>query len=104
MGRYKAEAVIVKEVKRSGLKIIFYDERNIYVGDHQQGWFVFHRWGAPLGSYGRGWQQFRHLLFYEKKINLRHCFRLAFRWDIPSQRVSRPPDLTKFKIEERFFA
>lgn len=101
MGRFKAKAVIVKEVRRTGLTIILYDRETIYVHDNKHGWAVFHRWFAPLGSYGRGWRQFRHLLEYEKNIDFNHCYRLAFRHGIASQKVKKGPDLTKVPIEER---
>ena len=99
MGRFKAQAVIIKRV--DDLTIIFYDKENIYIKDNSHGWTVFHRWFAPRGSYGGGWKQFRHLLLYEKNITFAHCYRLAFRWDIQSQANVREPDLTKLKTVER---
>lgn len=99
MGRFRAEAVIVKRV--DDLTIVFYDKENIYIKDDNHGWTVFHRWFAPKGSYTGGWQQFRHLLLYEKKITFDHCYRLAFRYDIPSQASVRPPKLNDLKIVER---
>lgn len=99
---FRAKAVIVREIRATGLKIVFYDRENIYIHDDAHGWYVFHRWFSPRGSYNGGWRQFRHLLLYEKKIDFNHCCRLAFRWDILSQRVNRPPELSKLKIEERF--
>jgi len=100
VGNYKAKAVIIKQTEN--LKIVFYNHESIYVEDKKQGWVVFHRWFAPRGSYNGGWRQFRHLLLYEKKPTLIHCYHLAFRYDIQVQKVRGCPDLSKFKIQERF--
>lgn len=100
MGRYKAKAVIIREV--NGIKIVFYNHENIYVQSSQGQWTVFHRWFPQKGSYNNGWRQFRHLLLYEKKITYNHCYRLAFRWEISSQANVREPDLSNINIEMRF--
>ena len=87
----------------NNIRIVFYDKESIYVRNNDtRQWAVFHRWLAPKGSYNNGWRQFRHLVLYEKRIDFNHCYRLAFRLDIPSQFVSKAPDLSKFTIEERF--
>ena len=99
---FRASAVIIREIYSTGLKIVFYNRETIYVHDDLHGWHVFHRWFSPKGSYNGGWRQFRHLLLYEKKIDFNHCYRIAFRWDILSQKVNHAPDLTNIKIEERF--
>lgn len=96
---YKAKAVIVREV--NGLEIVFYNHESIYVRDVDGKWFVFHRWFAPKGSYNAGWRPFRYKLLYQKKLTLNHCYRLAFQHEIVAQ-TSHKPDLTKFKIQERF--
>lgn len=100
MGRFKAEAVIIRRV--NDLTIVFYDKYRIYVKDDKHGWTVFHRWFAPRGSYMRGWRQFRNLLLYVKNIDYNHCYKVAFRWDIQSLAGVEKPDLSKFKIVERF--
>ena len=100
MGRFKAKAVIIRYV--NDIKIVFYDNQSIYVFDEKAGWHLFHRLLAPLGSYNHGWRQFRHLLLYEKQLDLAHCYRLAFRYNISSQIAKRAPDISKFNIEERF--
>lgn len=97
---YKAKAVIVKDVRATKLKIVFYDARSIYVHDENVGWVVFHKWFAPKGSYG-AWRNFRHLLLTEKKTDLYHCYRVAHRWGIASQCVKKCPDLSGLEIEER---
>ncbi len=99
MGRFRADAVVVRDV--NGIRIVFYNHESIYLRDELGNWTVFHRWFAPRGSYNGGWRQFRHLLLYEKKITSAHCFHLAFRWDILSQ-TTKAPDISNFKIEERF--
>lgn len=100
MGWFKAKAVIIREL--NGIKIVFLNRNTIYVQELSNGrWHIFHIWYEPTGSYNGKWRQFRHLLLYEKGIDLRHCYRLAFRWDIRTQVTTTPPDLSKFKIEER---
>lgn len=100
MGRFKAEAVIIRKV--GDLTIVFYSKDSIYVKDAIHGWTVFHRWFAPRGSYTRGWKQFRNLLLYVKHIDYNHCYRLAFRWDIQSRANVKGPNLSNLKIVERF--
>lgn len=100
MGRFRAEAVIIRKVE--DLTIVFYNKDSIYVKDATHDWAVFHRWFAQRGSYSRGWRQFRNLLLYVKNINYNHCYRLAFRWDIQSQANVKGPDLSKVKTIERF--
>lgn len=100
MGRFRAEKIIVRDI--NNIRIVFYDRESIYVRDNMNNrWTVFHRWLAPKGSYNNGWRQFRHLLLYEKRITFNHCYRLAFRFDIPSQFVYDEPDLSEHKIQER---
>lgn len=99
MGRFRAKAVMVRRV--NDLEIVFYNRETIYVGNMGK-WYIFHRWFAPRGSYNGGWRQFRHLLLYEKGLDLTHCYRLAFLHDIQAQIAGAPPDLSKFKIQERF--
>lgn len=102
MGKFKAKAIIVKEVRRTGLRIIFYNSETIYVQDSQNGWAVFHRWGSPHNKYyNTCWKNFRHLLLTEKTIDIKRCYRLAFQWDVSSQKANRGPDLSNFNVEER---
>ena len=85
------------------IEIIFFNNEKIYVKQTTTGqWTLFHRFFAPKGSYNRGWRQFRHLLLYEwRHLDYEHCYRLAFRWDIQSQRVAKGPDLINVKTQER---
>lgn len=99
MGR-KRNAIVIKEIKKTGLTIVFYDSKSIYIFNKEFGWSVFHRWGAPLGSY-RSWRKFRHLMWYAKRIDYRHCFRLAFRYDISSQKAKKGPILDENSVIER---
>lgn len=102
MGKFKAKAVIVKEVRRTGITIVFLNSETIYVNDPDYGWVVFHRWGSPHNTANNiRWKTFRHLLLAEKTINLNRCYRLAFKWEVSSQKALRAPDLSGFEIEER---
>lgn len=101
MGRFRAEAVIVRKV--NDCEVIFYDGETIYVKDITGKYtVVFHRWHRPKGSYYKGWHQFRKRLLYNKSLTFNDCFRLAFQHDITSQATFRKPDLSKFKIQVRF--
>lgn len=97
---YKAKAVVIREV--NGLKIVFYNHETIYVRDLDGKWTIFHRWFAQRGSYNAEWRPFRYKLLYQKKLDINHCYRLAFQHDISTQRVNHAPNLSKFKIEVRF--
>ena len=101
MGRFRAEAVMVKQV--DNLTIVFYDKESIYIKDDIHGWTVFHRWFVPKGLYGETWKPFRKLLWEEKQITFNHCYRLAFRYSIQSMANVKPPDLSKVKIVEKIF-
>ncbi len=102
MRYFKAEAVIIKRV--NNVEIIFWSKEEIYVRNTTTNqWTLFHRYFAPKGSYTGGWSQFRHLLLYEwDHLDYNHCYRIAFRWNILSQKVSKGPDITKVKVVERF--
>lgn len=100
VGRFRAESVIVREANE--IRVVFYNHESIYVHDlAHDTWVIFHRWFRPIGSYNNGWRQFRHLLLYVKNLDMAHCYRLARRWDIQSCRAKAPPDLSKFKVQER---
>lgn len=97
---YRAEAVVIREV--NGIKIVFYNHETIYVQEADGKWTIFHRWFTPRGSYNADWRPFRHKLFTQKKIDMAHCYRLAFQHNIVSQRANNPPDLSKVKVQARF--
>lgn len=97
---YKADAVIIREI--NGIQIVFYDKETIYVRGARGEWVIFHRWFAPRGFYNDNWRGFRKKMLYQKKIDLRHCYHLAFQHDIAIQMASQAPDLSKFKVQERF--
>lgn len=96
MGRFKAKTVKVRKV--DGLTLVFRSPKAIYMGWNGY-WAVFHRWGAPRGSYGGGWQQFRHLLYYDKHITSVHVFELAERFQIPFLTASGAPCLDENLVE-----
>lgn len=100
MGRFKAGAVTVKQV--DDLTIIFYDKNRIYVGNKHHRWVVFHRYGAPRGSYRTSWDKFRSSLWKEKNIDYNHCFRLAFQYDVQFMTVPASPNLKNVKTQKWF--
>lgn len=100
MGRFRAEAIRVKKV--GDLTIVFYDEKRIYIQKNGN-WTLFHRWGAPLGFYGRSWKHFRKLLIRETTITYEHCFHLAFRYDIGFLSNVDAPDLEGKETMEMIF-
>lgn len=97
MGRFKAESTKFRCI--GDLTIVFYSPKEIYLG-FDDNWAVFHRWGAPRGSYGGGWQQFRHLLYYEKALTATHVFELADEFRIPYVSARAAPDLRGRTTEE----
>ena len=97
MGRFKAEAVLIRKVDR--LEIVFLNRETIYVSDGLN-WHIFHRWFAPRGSYTGGWSQFRHALLYRKSLNITDCYRLASMAEIQSQIARKGPDLSNINTKE----
>jgi len=97
VGKFRAEAVIVKHV--NNIEIVFYNKETIYVKNGDR-WVIFHRWFAPKGSY-KDWEIFKHLLLSSKHADLTYCYEKALCYEISSQLASRPPDLSKVKIDER---
>ena len=95
MGRFRAKAVKVRKI--DDVTIIFQGPRSIWVGWNGN-WSIFHRWGAPLGSYDNGWRQFRHLLYYEKHPDIWHIYKLADKFDIPYVAAKKEPDFIKSKV------
>lgn len=100
MGKFRAEAVIIREV--NGIRIVFYNHETIYVHDDHKGWVIFHRWFMGRGSYYKGWHQFRDRVMQKKHLDLAECYRLAFQYDVQTKPALNAPDLSKFKIQERF--
>lgn len=100
MGKFRAEAVIIREV--NGIKIIFYNHETIYVQDTNGRWVIFHRWFAGRGSYYKGWHQFRDRVMQKKRLDLAECYRLAFQYDVQTKNALTEPDLSNFKVEMRF--
>ena len=76
MAKFEAEGVIIRKLDK--VEIIFYSTRSIYVyGVNNITGVIFHRWYAPLGSYGDGWKIFRQKLMQYKRLDLNKCFELA---------------------------
>lgn len=99
MKNFRAEAVIVRKVK--GLTIVFLSKDTIYVKADDTPWAIFHRWGAPRGSYSGGWKQMRHRFGRKSDLTYADCFKIARRWNIPFVTTTNPPDLSKVKVDIR---
>lgn len=78
MGRFKAEAIIVR--KLPNLEIIFWDSQSIYVYD-QSGGHIFNRWFAKKGSYTEYWQDFRRKMLRNKFKCVREIYELSLKYD-----------------------
>lgn len=98
MGRFRAEAIVIKRV--DDLTIVFYDKERIYIKDKAHEWALFHRYYSQLGFYGKCWKPFRRLLMAEKRITFNHCYRLAFKYDIQSMANVGPPKLEGKQVVE----
>lgn len=100
MGRFKADAIVIRKVER--LTIIFKDHETIWVlPDNASHNIIFHRWFAPRGSYGSGWQDFRRKMFRNKRIDLPTCYRLAAKHDVQSVGTARSPNLEGKRIKQK---
>lgn len=96
----KANAIVVREL--DAIQIVFFNHESIYVLDRAtKKWHCFHRWFGGDGSYEGGWRQFRHRLFYGPKLDIKHCYRLAFRWDITSCVARAGPNLDGHAVDIR---
>lgn len=100
MGRWKAEATIVRELD-SGLTIIFNDRESIYVYDERGDGHIFHRWYAPRGSYGDYWRDFRRKMLRNKFTNILQIYELAARFNVLASHTRRKLDLSKRKVDFR---
>lgn len=98
MGRFKAEAIIVKDMER--LTIIFKDKETIWVLPKTMNInIIFNRWWTPLGSYTAGWQDFRRKLYRNKKLDVPTIYALARKHEIQSMGTIREPNLGDKKIK-----
>lgn len=96
MGRFKAEATIVRELGE--ITIIFYDSQSIYVFDKTGHGVIFHRWFAPRGSYGTYWRDFRRRMLRRKNLTMVRCHEIAAEYDIQSVCATYRPKLDGRKI------
>lgn len=98
MGRFKAEAIIVREMER--LTIIFKDKETIWVLPKTMSVnIIFNRWWTPRGSYGAGWQDFRRKLYRRKRLDIPTIYALAVKHNIQSMGTVRAPNLGDSKIK-----
>ncbi len=98
MGRWRAEAVIIRRMPE--VTITFFDRETIYA--FPKGYAngtIFHRWYAPRGSYGRGWEQFRRKLLRYKHLDLAKCHELADEHGILYIGTDRTPKLKQKKVK-----
>ena len=98
MGRWRAEAVIVRRLPE--VAITFYDRETIYVFPKGAGvGSIFHRWFAPRGSYTGGWEQFRRKLLRYKCLDLARCHELAEEHGVLAVGTDRTPKLKEKRIK-----
>lgn len=96
MGRFKAEAILVRELEE--LTIIFYDKESIYVYPKKEKWgTIFNRWG--VFQYG-DWQDFRRRLMRKKHLDLRGCYELALKYEILAVSTARRLNLEGKKVRK----
>lgn len=104
MGRYKAEAVIMRDMER--LTIIFKDEETIWVipkDDPRH--VIFHRWfQSRWHEYGQ-WASFSYALRLSRALNIWQCLTLADKYNIATHTTKRLPSTDgrplKLKFERR---
>lgn len=76
MGRFRVSATLVRVTPE--LTICFSDRLKIVVTERQTGRrTVFHRYGAPLGSYAESWGPFRNKMLRYKNLTMKRCHQIA---------------------------
>ena len=96
----RATTIVVREL--DAVRVVFFNHETIYVLDRAtERWHCFHRWFGGSGSYVNGWKPFRHLMFYERGLDIAHCYRLAFRYEINSQVARAGPNLDGRAVDIR---
>lgn len=103
MGRYKAEAVVIKDMKE--LTIVFKDVETIWAFPKEgRTNIIFHRWFESRWNYGQ-WGAFRESLLRMRNLNIWDCYQLAKRYHISTHGTARLPNIegrpVKLKIERR---
>lgn len=97
MAKFRASGVIVRRME--SCEIIFYSKQSIYVyGKNNPTGVIFHRWYAPLGTYGDSWKIFRQKLMQYKKLDLNRCFELAHQHGVQSVGSGSRLDLKGKKV------
>lgn len=101
MGRFRAEAVIVRKLPE--VTIIFWDKESIYVYPiGGGGGTIFTRWADKKGSYSDYWHDFRVRMLQRKRLSFLQCYELAAEYDqILAIHTDRQLDLSKVKVEYR---
>lgn len=80
MGRFSNDETIVRKI--DGGIVILRDRNRIYLVQGDAQWHtVFHRYGAPLGSYS-GWRLFRQELRQYKNLTPSRVHELAIRYGV----------------------
>ena len=103
MGRYKAEAVIMRNMER--LTILFKDEETIWAFPKSgSAHIIFHRWFQSRWTYAR-WSAFRNILWRRRDLDLRDVLKLADEYNITIMGTARLPNIEgrplKLKFERR---
>lgn len=100
MGRFKSDAILVRVT--TNLIIYFIDHEKILVkerGTNQA--VVFHRYGAPLGSYENSWHPFRTKLQRYQNLTMRRCHQIAIRHSVLYFSTERLLDLSHQTVRYR---
>lgn len=98
MGRFKAEAVILRDL--DDLTILFKDRETIYIFPKESSTnIIFHRWFAPKGSYTAGWQDFRRALWRNAKLDVPTIYRLGIKYGIQTMGTHRAPNIEGKKLK-----
>lgn len=97
MGRFKADAILVRELPE--LTIIFYDRQSIYIYPKNQKFgSIFNLWFSHRGAYTEGWQDFRRRLMRKKHLTPTQCYELAIKYGVVGIGTDRRIDLTGKKV------
>lgn len=81
-----------------GLKIVFYNEREIYV-DSYLGVYIFNRWfHRQAGFYRDNWKPFRNALKHYKSLTIGDIIALAQRYEISICGGDNMPDLSGLSV------
>ena len=100
MGRYKAEAVVMRNMER--LTILFKDEETIWAFPNDGSTnVVFHRWFESRWCYGQ-WSAFRNILWRRPDLDIYDCYDLAQKYNIATMGTARLPNIKGKKLKLKF--